>query len=249
VCRPGYGVLGPAGQDPGQAGVRTVEPVARWPAVVRPRDGTVVARPSQGAHRGAGSPTPTQASADDAVVEADVDLDRDLFLRSLLRRLAGTLEDLVGLEETSGFISVVGDEIGHLIDDAYKAALGTERLDAEQVGAVLVDLKRRIEGDFRVVAQDEERIELRNRACPFAEHVVGRPSLCMMTSNVFGSITANNLGYARVELLETIAEGDPGATWWSTSSRPRTPHPVVSTSPGHPRRPRGCCRGRRPRSR
>jgi predicted ArsR family transcriptional regulator len=155
----------------------------------------------------AGSPT---QSAHAAVVAADVDLDRDLFLRSLLRRLAGTLEDLVGIEETSGFISVVGDEIGHLIDDAYRAALGTDRLDAEQVAAVLVDLKRRIEGDFRVVAQDEEHIELRNRACPFAEHVVGRPSLCMMTSNVFGSIAANNLGYARVELRETIAEGDPG---------------------------------------
>ena len=39
---------------------------------------------------------------------------------------------------------------------------------------------------------------------------MGRPSLCMMTSNVFGSIAARNLGYARVELQETIAEGAPG---------------------------------------
>ncbi len=154
--------------------------------------------------------TDVAEGAAEPVVSADVALDRDVFLRSLLRRLAGTLEDLVGLEETSGLVSVVGDEIGQLIDAEYKAALGSDQLDAEQVAAVLVDLKRRIEGDFRVVAQDEERIELRNRACPFAEQVVGRPSLCMMTSNVFGSITANNLGYARVELLETIAQGDPG---------------------------------------
>jgi predicted ArsR family transcriptional regulator len=153
---------------------------------------------------------PDVDTASDAVREADVSLDRDIFLRSLLRRLAGTLEDLVGLDEASGFISVVGDEIGQLIDGEYKAALGTEQLDPEQVGAVLVDLKRRIQGDFWVTEQDEGRIELRNRACPFAEQVLGRPSLCMMTSNVFGSITANNLGYARVELLETIAEGDAG---------------------------------------
>ena len=31
----------------------------------------------------------------------------------------------------------------------------------------------------------------------------------MMTSNVFGSIAAENLGYAKVDLQETIAEGDP----------------------------------------
>jgi hypothetical protein len=31
----------------------------------------------------------------------------------------------------------------------------------------------------------------------------------MMTSNVFGSIAANNLGYAKVQLKETIAEGRP----------------------------------------
>jgi hypothetical protein len=32
----------------------------------------------------------------------------------------------------------------------------------------------------------------------------------MMTSNVFGSIAAENLGYARVELQETIAQGHTG---------------------------------------
>jgi hypothetical protein len=31
-----------------------------------------------------------------------------------------------------------------------------------------------------------------------------------MTSNVFGSIAASNMGYAKVELQETIARGHPG---------------------------------------
>ncbi len=34
--------------------------------------------------------------------------------------------------------------------------------------------------------------------------------MCMMTSNVFGNIAAENLGYAKVVLEETIAEGAPG---------------------------------------
>ncbi len=78
------------------------------------------------------------------------------------------------------------------------------------MAAVLVDLKRRIQGDFFVIDEDEEKIVFGNRACPFAEKVIGRPAMCMMTSNVFGSIAAENLGYAKVVLEETIAGGSPG---------------------------------------
>ena len=35
-------------------------------------------------------------------------LERDIFLRILIRELSGTLEGIVGLEEASGFISIVG---------------------------------------------------------------------------------------------------------------------------------------------
>lgn len=141
---------------------------------------------------------------------APVPLDRDLFLRSLLRELTGTLEDIVGIEDAAGFISVVGDRIGHEMDDHYKQALQVSSLTREQVAQVLVDLKRRVQGDFYVIDEDDERIVLGNRACPFGEKVVGRPSLCMMTSNLFGSIAAENLGYAKVELEETIALGASG---------------------------------------
>jgi hypothetical protein len=75
---------------------------------------------------------------------------------------------------------------------------------------VLVDLKRRIQGQFFIVEESEEKIVLGNRVCPFAEKVIGRPAMCMMTSNVFGSIAAENLGYAKVVLEETIARGSAG---------------------------------------
>ena len=140
----------------------------------------------------------------------DVPLERDVFLRTLLRHLAGTLQEVVGLEEASGFVSVVGQRIGEEIDTAYRAALSVDRLSREQVGDVLVDLKRRIQGDFFIVEEDDEKIVLGNRACPFAEKVVGRPALCMMTSNVFGSIAAQNLGYAKVAIEQAIARGDTG---------------------------------------
>ncbi len=137
-------------------------------------------------------------------------LERDIFLRTLLRELSGTLQDVVGLEEASGFVSVVGQRIGDQINNQYKTALDVPQLTAQQVSEVLVDLKRRIQGDFFVIEQDDQTIVLGNRACPFGDKVVGRPALCMMTSNVFGVIAAENLGYAKVVLENAIARGDAG---------------------------------------
>lgn len=135
-------------------------------------------------------------------------LERDLFLRTLVGELAGTLQDVVGLDEAAGFISLVGQRIGEGLNSEYKSALESPRLSREQVAAVLVDLKRRIQGDFYIVELTDDKIVLGNRACPFGDKVVGRPSLCMMTSNVFGMIAADSQGYAKVAVEKSIAQGD-----------------------------------------
>lgn len=144
------------------------------------------------------------------VEAADTGLNRDVFLRTLVRELSGTLQEVVGLEDASGFVSIVGSTIGDGINAAYRNELKVDRLSRQQVADVLVDLKRRIQGDFYIIEDHEDRLVLGNRVCPFGEHVVGRPSLCMMTSNVFGSIAAENLGYAHVQIEESIAMGHAG---------------------------------------
>ncbi|MDZ4317274.1 MAG: methanogen output domain 1-containing protein [Phenylobacterium sp.] len=144
------------------------------------------------------------------VSELDVGLERDVFLRTLLRELAGTLQDVVGVEEASGYISVVGAAVGKQLDGAYKTALQVEQLSRAEVAEVLVDLKQRIKGDFYVAEEREDRIVFASRSCPFGTYVEGRPALCMMTSNVFGYIAAENQGYARVRIDAAIARGDPG---------------------------------------
>ncbi len=152
----------------------------------------------------------TEAIVKNSPLEAlEIPLERDVFFRTLIRELAGTLQDVVGIEEASGFISVVGQAMGRMIDHDYKSALKVSKLSRQQVTQVLLDLKRRM-GDFYVISEDDEKIVFGNRVCPFAEKVLDRPSICMMTSNVFGSIAADNLGYAKVELQETIAQGHPG---------------------------------------
>lgn len=154
-----------------------------------------------------------QASEKDqeaAIKDLSCPLERDLFLRTLIRELSGTLEEVVGLNEASGFISMVGKSMGEWINQTYKDLLNQSKLDRKQVTDVLIDLKARIKGDFYVIEEDEKKIVMGNHQCPFEDKVIGRTSMCMMTSNVFGSIAANNLGYAKVELQETIAKGDCG---------------------------------------
>lgn len=139
----------------------------------------------------------------------NIPLERDVFMRTLIRELAGTLQDIVGTEEASGFISIVGQNMGRQINEDYQSALKVSHLSREQVAEVLIDLKKRIQGDFYIIEESDEKIVFGNLACPFAEKVLDRPSMCMMTSNVFGSIAAENLGYAKVELEKTIATGSP----------------------------------------
>ncbi|MDO9042479.1 MAG: methanogen output domain 1-containing protein [Desulfocapsaceae bacterium] len=139
------------------------------------------------------------------VQQLNIPLNRDLFLRTLIRELAGTLERVVGYEEAAGYISLVGQHMGKWINSLYTRELGVTTLNRDQVAQVLVDLKQRIHGDFSIVAQDHHKIILSNSSCPFGDAVLERPSMCMMTSNVFGVITATNLGYAKVILEETFA--------------------------------------------
>lgn len=176
------------------------------------------------------------AAQEDQVVETTTEvvlgrsgevLDRDLFCRTLIGELAQTLQDVVGLAESSGFVAVVGQVIGRELDVGYRSSLGRDRLDQHDVAHVLTDLKRRIGGSFRVESTHADHIVLVNDDCPFGDRVHGRPSLCMMTSNVFGAITAENLGYSKVRIDESIATGDAGCrvvVW----TRP-TPDAVASS--------------------
>ncbi len=157
------------------------------------------------------------AGRGELVFDVPDDLDRDSFFRALLGDLAETLEGVVGLNEAEGYVAVVGTAMGERILAMYRAGRaaagpgdGAPGPDADALAAILVDLKRRIGGDFFVEEAGPERIVLGNRACPFGSAVHGRPSLCMMTSNVFGHIAAERQGFAGVEIVRAIARGDAG---------------------------------------
>lgn len=147
-----------------------------------------------------------------SITKLSAPFNKEIFFNELICELSDLLEKLTGKEDSEGLISLVGQSIGHRINDLYRNSAGVDKLDFEQVRDTLVDLKRRIDGNFQIVSADPEKIVLRNDRCPFGKRVVGHESMCMMTSNVFGIIASDNLGYAKVSLHETIARHKPECT-------------------------------------
>src|SRR5436190_9439316 len=147
---------------------------------------------------------------DKSMAGLHVPLDRNSYLRALLGSLADTFEGVIGQRDAAGFVSIVGQRIGEEVTQNDRDALGKKRLSASEVAQALCDFQRRVAGDFFVIEQDDEKIVLGNRACPFAERVFGHASLCMTTSGTFSVMAAQNLGYAKVVIEQAIAQGHPG---------------------------------------
>ena len=135
--------------------------------------------------------------------------DQAQFLKELVTGLASTLQHSVGLETSEEFIREVGLKIGDAICRDYDSARTDGQLTVAEVAEILVDLKRKIDGGFSVESIDRSKIVLVNDRCPFGNVVQGVPSLCKMTSSVFGRIASDHFGYARVEIKESIARANP----------------------------------------
>jgi PAS domain S-box-containing protein len=138
-------------------------------------------------------------------------LDRDVFMRRLIASLGHLNEGILGSDVAGAYVMNVGLSMGAAIEAEYKRFWGIDRLfTVDEYAHVIVDLKQKIQGNFSLVSKNEEKVVVRTTSCPFDEFVRQSPSLCFMTSSVFGGIAARNFGYAKSVLHKRIALGDPG---------------------------------------
>jgi predicted ArsR family transcriptional regulator len=126
--------------------------------------------------------------------------------------MAQSVNELDGPDRAQAVVAQVGADVGGQMEDEFRAAFDLhERLTPQQVAACLVRLKHAIEGGFPIESVADDHITLVNDRCPFGEQVRRAPSLCRMTSSVFGGIAARNSERGAVVVLEErIAVGDPG---------------------------------------
>jgi PAS domain S-box-containing protein len=151
-----------------------------------------------------------------------ISLDRDTFMRRLITGLGHLNEAILGSDVAGGYIMNVGLSMGAAIEEEYKRFWNIDRpFTLDEYAHVIVDLKQKIKGNFSLVSKAPEKVVVRTTSCPFDALVRQSPSLCFMTSSVFGGIAARNFGYAKVVLHQRIALGDDGC--YVTIHLQRTP--------------------------
>ncbi|MGH8978372.1 MAG: methanogen output domain 1-containing protein [Acidimicrobiia bacterium] len=137
---------------------------------------------------------------------------KEAFLRALVVQLAHTLETQHGTTAAEAAVAQVGVDVGGQMEREYRQAADVVgALDPQHLADCFVRLKHAIDGGFSILEATPERVVLVNDRCPFGDAVRASPSLCRMTSSVFGGIAARNSDNgASVILEERIAVGDPG---------------------------------------
>lgn len=152
--------------------------------------------------------TPSSANTPPPNIGAlDIDFDRHGLFNTLIAELADLLESVAGVEDACAYVSGIAARLGTNLEQQYKTALGVQHLNRDQLIEILVDLKNRAGGAFSIIERDEDRVVFGNCSCPLGRAAANHPSLCMLTSNIFGRLSANAIGYAAVDLEETIARG------------------------------------------
>lgn len=150
-------------------------------------------------------------AAVDPSFSTPIPLDRDTFMRRLIASLGHLNEGILGNDIAGAYIMNVGLSMGAAIEAEYKRFWNIDRpFTLDEYAHVIVDLKQKIKGNFSLVSKDSTKVVVRTTSCPFDEFVRQSPSLCFMTSSVFGGIAARNFGYAKTVLHKRIALGDPG---------------------------------------
>jgi uncharacterized protein len=132
---------------------------------------------------------------------------RDFFSR-IIGAVASDLDKLLGYEDAAAVVTLAGSRIASDLSAAYAGRIAAAPSKVEGIAAALIDLKSKVGGNFSVETIADDRVVLVNSVCPFAQNVAGKPSLCMMTTNVFGRIAADTSGFARVEISEALSLGD-----------------------------------------
>ncbi|MCA8882185.1 MAG: methanogen output domain 1-containing protein [Rhodobacteraceae bacterium] len=134
--------------------------------------------------------------------------DRSDFAISLLANLSDMFVAMDSVSATEDAIAYAGRLFARELTERLMEQNGDEPLDHKDLAEAMVEMKRRIGGEFDIVSADPEKIVLRARVCPFGKRVVGRPQLCTMTKQVFAQMAEDHVGHGQVDIPKSIARGD-----------------------------------------
>ncbi len=135
-----------------------------------------------------------------------MNINKEKFLENVVLDIVENLDK----GDPKAIIHEVSIKIAKQIEQIYKQFYNVQKLSVDQIADAIIDVETKIGGEFKVVEKRSDKIILRVDKCPFTAKVKQAPLLCTFTSNIIGTIAANNSGYSKVHLRRTIAGGDQG---------------------------------------
>jgi len=134
-----------------------------------------------------------------------VNMNRDIFLTQTINELALNIDK----NQIKRTLNKIGLKLGKQIEQLYKEFYSVEKLNISQLTEALVDVEKKIGGNFSVVEKTPEKIIFKNNKCPFGnDRIKECPELCAITSSIFGIMASKNFAYSKVCLKKTIAKED-----------------------------------------
>jgi len=132
-----------------------------------------------------------------------VDINKTKFLKEMI---TGICEN-ISTDQLKKAIEKIAIKIGQEISDIYRNFHNTAKLTKTQLIDSIIDAMNKLGAHFSLISEDKDKIVFRNSKCLFGNKIKRCQLLCLTTSNIIGKIVAENLGYSRVELKRTIANG------------------------------------------
>lgn len=129
------------------------------------------------------------------------------FFQTFILELAGLLQDVYGVEETSRLMKVTTQNVTPRIIKMYKETFDTVQCTQHQLLEMFAGFMNRIHGDFYI--EDNAVPVIANRRCPFGEQAAGKTSLCMMTTEIANGFLIQMDENVTIELKQSIAMGQP----------------------------------------
>jgi len=129
-----------------------------------------------------------------------VELSKEGFLNKLVIQIAANLDDKKAIKSAA---SKVAEHIVQL----YREYYGVDKLNLSQVIEAIEDAEYKIGGKAEVIERSDKKLTLKCTKCPFGDNVKLCRHLCYVTSSILGRLISKNLGYAKVNIKQAIAQG------------------------------------------
>ncbi len=126
-------------------------------------------------------------------------LDAGAIAYDILGTAAALGEAALGPEAISLCLDALGPLVGGEVEDQYRKRWNEwKQLTPAQYGYLVADLYGAMGGASALASADAEKVTVNSLRCPFGRTALASESLCTFTSSLFGTIAANNFGYAWV---------------------------------------------------